>query len=323
MSNISQWSTSAASNNSAPPDGFPEGQAPSTVNDCAREVMAAVARQFLDSDGSLVTAGTGAAYTLTTNNANAALADIGLFVVRIHTANTGAATLAVDGLTAKNIESNGSTLAAGDLVQDSLYMLAYNGTNDTFDILNSITSADVDHDATTNFVADEHVAHSGVSVITASAGLAASNNDLSSNIGLSIDVSTLTEFGTTGAVDLDADYVILDDGGTEKKALGATMLTPEIGATISASTNTLDEDDFGKLTQYSGTTCTVTLPNGLKTGFWAILQYTGTAGSGLILSATTTLNTGNSYTTVTTKYNAVTVIHLGSNIWTAWGGFDS
>lgn len=36
------WSTTPGSNNSTPPDGWPEGQAPSTVNDCAREMMAAV-----------------------------------------------------------------------------------------------------------------------------------------------------------------------------------------------------------------------------------------------------------------------------------------
>lgn len=36
------WSTTAASNSATPPDGWPEGQAPSTVNDCAREMMAAI-----------------------------------------------------------------------------------------------------------------------------------------------------------------------------------------------------------------------------------------------------------------------------------------
>lgn len=36
------WSTTAASNSAAPPDGWPEGQAPSTVNDCAREMMASI-----------------------------------------------------------------------------------------------------------------------------------------------------------------------------------------------------------------------------------------------------------------------------------------
>lgn len=36
------WSTTAASNSSTPPDGWPEGQLPSTVNDCAREMMAQI-----------------------------------------------------------------------------------------------------------------------------------------------------------------------------------------------------------------------------------------------------------------------------------------
>lgn len=46
MAAISTWSTTANNNNSTPPDGWPEGQAPSTVNDCAREMMAAIRRQM-------------------------------------------------------------------------------------------------------------------------------------------------------------------------------------------------------------------------------------------------------------------------------------
>jgi hypothetical protein len=46
MSEVSTWSVTAASNNSATPDGWPEGQAASTVNDCAREMMAAIARWY-------------------------------------------------------------------------------------------------------------------------------------------------------------------------------------------------------------------------------------------------------------------------------------
>lgn len=39
---IESWSTTAASNNAAPPNGWPEGQAASTVNDCARQMMASI-----------------------------------------------------------------------------------------------------------------------------------------------------------------------------------------------------------------------------------------------------------------------------------------
>jgi hypothetical protein len=42
MSKIGSWSTSAGSNTATPPDGFPEGMAPSGVNDGIREIMAQV-----------------------------------------------------------------------------------------------------------------------------------------------------------------------------------------------------------------------------------------------------------------------------------------
>lgn len=45
---IKNWSTTAASNNSASPNGFPEGMAPSGVNDAARQVMADVRTQWND-----------------------------------------------------------------------------------------------------------------------------------------------------------------------------------------------------------------------------------------------------------------------------------
>lgn len=48
MSKIGLWSTTPGSNSSTPPDGWPEGQAPSTVNDCAREMMAQIRALILD-----------------------------------------------------------------------------------------------------------------------------------------------------------------------------------------------------------------------------------------------------------------------------------
>lgn len=47
MSKVGSWNTNAGSNNATPPDGWPEGQAPSTINDCAREMMAAI-RTYLN-----------------------------------------------------------------------------------------------------------------------------------------------------------------------------------------------------------------------------------------------------------------------------------
>jgi hypothetical protein len=45
---IGRWSPAAGSNNEAVPDGWPEGQLPSTVNDCAREMMASIRTMLLD-----------------------------------------------------------------------------------------------------------------------------------------------------------------------------------------------------------------------------------------------------------------------------------
>ena len=44
---VGLWSTSAGANTTAVPDGWPEGQPPSSVNNCAREMMAAT-RVYLD-----------------------------------------------------------------------------------------------------------------------------------------------------------------------------------------------------------------------------------------------------------------------------------
>jgi hypothetical protein len=50
---VGSWSTNPGSNNSTPPDGWPEGQAPSTINDCGRQMMAEIRTlisdlQFID-----------------------------------------------------------------------------------------------------------------------------------------------------------------------------------------------------------------------------------------------------------------------------------
>src|SRR5262249_36826849 len=60
-----KWSRTAASNATA--DGsinWAEGQAPSTVNDSARAMMAAASKYRDDVAGAIATAGTGTAYTL-------------------------------------------------------------------------------------------------------------------------------------------------------------------------------------------------------------------------------------------------------------------
>lgn len=136
MGNVSTWFKTAAANNTGSPPNYPiEGMAPSTVNDTMRENMAALARWYADCQGSLVTSGTGNAYTLTSNNVFTGLTQSPVLVFRVNRANTGAATLKVDALTAKAIRIQGAALESGALVADTVVAAAYNSEGDAYDIL--------------------------------------------------------------------------------------------------------------------------------------------------------------------------------------------
>ena len=137
MAEISAWSTTAGSNTSAPPDGAPEGWAPSTVNNTVREIMAVLARWYSDTNGALTSGGSANAYTLTPNRTISAYAAGQVFVFKSNHTNTGAATLNVSSLGAKDIrKGTGSTaLAAGDILSGQVCIVTYDGTQ--FQLLNS------------------------------------------------------------------------------------------------------------------------------------------------------------------------------------------
>ena len=50
MSKVKTWSTTAASNNATPPDGWPENMLPSQVNNSARTMMAEIREVWNDKD---------------------------------------------------------------------------------------------------------------------------------------------------------------------------------------------------------------------------------------------------------------------------------
>lgn len=65
---VESWSTTAASNNSSPPDGAPEGWAPSSVNNWGRETMASIRSQLEHSEwfnwGDTATYASGTSFTI-------------------------------------------------------------------------------------------------------------------------------------------------------------------------------------------------------------------------------------------------------------------
>lgn len=127
-----KWSQTAASNGTIDSSvAMQEGQAPSTLNNGGRGVMAAVAKYRDDVSGKLVTAGTSTAYTLTTNQTLTALTDGFRITCRVDETNGAAATLNVDSLGAKALASvYGAALPAGVLLAGGVYSFVYDSTDD-------------------------------------------------------------------------------------------------------------------------------------------------------------------------------------------------
>lgn len=136
MSNVSQWAVADSDNDQTPPNGWPEGMQRSSVNDSARADKGGVARWYQDTNGSLVSTGTGAAYTLTTNNNHQALADQSILVFQANVVSGAAPTLDVDTLGAKEIKTGGGeTLPAGAIQADQIAVVAYNATDDVYNLI--------------------------------------------------------------------------------------------------------------------------------------------------------------------------------------------
>lgn len=137
MANVQLWSTTAATNASADSDiNWAEGQTPSSVNDSARQMMASLAAYHKDTNGTITAGGSANALTVTTNSSHTSLTN-GLKVRFVTaSANTSTATLAVDGLTAKNLKKQGGTaLASGDLVSGAIYEAMYLSSPDEFRLI--------------------------------------------------------------------------------------------------------------------------------------------------------------------------------------------
>jgi microcystin-dependent protein len=125
-----KWSRTANNNATADPSiNWAEGQAPSTVNDSARALMAAAAKYRDDVAGIIITGGTNSAYTLTSNQQFDSLANMDGKVIGFvpHVTNAAGVTLNVDGLGAKAITvTNAVGLEAGVLIAGTPYVAVYN-----------------------------------------------------------------------------------------------------------------------------------------------------------------------------------------------------
>jgi len=131
-----KWPRTASSNASADASiNWAEGQAPSSVNDSARAMMAAAAKYRDDIAGATITSGTSTAYTLSSWQVFDSLAHLDGAMVAFtpHTGNGATVTLNVDSTGAKPLRSApGVELPTGALIQGTPYLAIYNNSDGAF-----------------------------------------------------------------------------------------------------------------------------------------------------------------------------------------------
>src|SRR5258708_16983727 len=130
MSDIesANYSETAGGNNATPPNGTIGGMAPSGVNDNIREIMAAIKRDWNRSHPTVTSGGAANAQTLTYAAAPAGYFQGQRFCFIAGFTNTGAATLNVNGIGAKNIQLAAAALTGGEIVAGEEVQVAYHGT---------------------------------------------------------------------------------------------------------------------------------------------------------------------------------------------------
>ena len=127
-----KWSRTGSLNATAdaPSINWAEGQAPSTVNDSARNMMASAAKFRDDISGAITTGGSSSAYSVTSYQGFDTLANMNGAMIAFtpHTTSGATVTLNVDSLGAKPLRfapGAANELPAGTLVQGTPYVATY------------------------------------------------------------------------------------------------------------------------------------------------------------------------------------------------------
>jgi hypothetical protein len=140
--NVQDWSTTAATNSTADSSiNFAEGQAPSTVNDSARSLMAGVAKWRNLLNGSKTTGGAANVQTLTTGLSYSSLPDGLMVLVKAGFTNTASTTLNTDAIGAVTLKNQlGANLSGGEIVAGGYYWLRYTTTGPAWTLLTPVAT---------------------------------------------------------------------------------------------------------------------------------------------------------------------------------------
>ena len=282
MSNIADYgiTAGAAAQSAASPHGAAEGWAPSSVNNWAREYMAAVNRWYRDQDGSLSVGGTSAAFTLSTNesfagSAIASYSTMPILVARTSVKCVANPTINIDGLGARALVKNGGVaLVDGDLTASQVVAFVYNHTRSAVEVIsplnkplnlqdNNIWTGTNEYSATASFKSEVSID----GVLTA---------PLITNSVIADAKGLVVVYVTAATVDIDATNVLLEN--SNGKIYKATTVNLTVNITT-AGANGLD-----------------TGAEAANTWYYLYVIYNGTTVAGLISASATAPTMPSGYT---------------------------
>lgn len=294
-------------NNTLTGFGFPENMNPSDVNDNLRAILGALARWYGDTNGTLVSAGTGGAYTIASPNRSwtTSYSDGAVLMFQAHTVCSSAPTLAVDGKTAKTIMKNATTtVSASDIIQDQICLVAYESTGDKWQLLSPVSGSGVAKQ-------DDVVTTRGDIIRGSSTGAA-----------------ERLALGTTGYVPVsdgtDVAWGQVDSPGVANGAIDPVHITGSINAQTGTTYEFVSGDAFKTITMSNASANTATIATSASVSFATatridvIMLGAGTtkidAASGVTLNGV-----ANGSCDVSAQYSGVSLLKTGSDTWIVFG----
>jgi hypothetical protein len=265
MSELKDLSTTDASNNDAS-FGFPENMNPSAVNNNMRAILGAIARDFNDRNGTLVSAGTAPTWTIASPNVSlsTSYSDGQVFVFHAHEASGNSNTLNISSKGAKPIfKPNGVTVSSSDIITNQAVMVAFDQTVDGWNMLSPLSGK------------------------AASGALQASNN-LSDVDNAATSLSNIGGIGSLAADTTPQLGGLLD---TNSKSINFSL-----GANVASATDTdIWGGEDGNVVHITGTTTIADFgtPNQAGDHMWCIFDGVVTITD----SATLTVSGNTDYTT--------------------------
>lgn len=188
------WSQTAASNGTADSAvNLAEGMAPSALNDSGRALMAKVAEYRDDNAGTLTTAGTSTAYTVSANATYATLSELNgqRLAIRFNATNGASPTLNVDSLGAKAIQTaSGTAVPSGALLANSIHDVTYDNSIPAF-ILHGALAA---FPSSYSFSGAVTIVSGGLTVTAGGMTISAGGAAITGNVSVAGTLSSTSDF---------------------------------------------------------------------------------------------------------------------------------